>query len=358
MLSTVFLELTNHCNMNCEFCANHLMSRPRGYMPLDLAKSIIDQLRQMNFKGSLIKSLMGEPLLHPNFKEILKYSIDKGIKSNVITNFLAVPERVSIEKLLTSGIDTLCLSYQTPNQHTFQTRRTKLKFDEYFKKLKMIISYARDNNINTNRIEIHILHSLYNYLNVEVVNDDRLIESAILKLCDILYPDNSKFSKQKFDEKNIIKAVKKFRQGKQYLDTFEIKIGSRIYVVLKRANTWANRLIPEGCEVEPKNRGNCGFFHNSLGILWDGNCTVCCQDFNGSIYVGDAKTTSIADINTGKRLTGMRELEKKGQLESDYCHLCKGTIKRNGRKFSIIKNHGLINKGFKLANQIKVKLIQ
>lgn len=71
MISTVFLELTNHCNMNCDFCANHLITRPRGYMPIELAKSVIDQLKEMKFKGFLITSLMGEPLMHPNFKEIL-----------------------------------------------------------------------------------------------------------------------------------------------------------------------------------------------------------------------------------------------------------------------------------------------
>lgn len=73
--------------MNCDFCANHLMTRPRGYMSSDMAKNIIDQLHQMNFKGSLITSLMGEPLLHPNFTEIVKYSIDIGINTKVITNF-------------------------------------------------------------------------------------------------------------------------------------------------------------------------------------------------------------------------------------------------------------------------------
>lgn len=57
-------------------------------MSIKLAKNVIDQLKEMNFEGSLVTSLMGEPLLHPNFKEILRYSIESGIKTNVITNFL------------------------------------------------------------------------------------------------------------------------------------------------------------------------------------------------------------------------------------------------------------------------------
>lgn len=94
----------------------------------------------------------------------------------------------------------------------------------------------------------------------------------------------------------ISRSVKKFRRGKQYLDVFEIKIGSGVYVVLKRANTWANHLIPEKCTVLPQKRGHCGFFHSTFGVLWDGRCTVCCQDFDGQIFVGDASLSPIEEI--------------------------------------------------------------
>lgn len=358
MLRTVFLELTNYCNMNCDFCANHLMTRPRGYMSIKLAKSVIDQLKEMNFEGSLITSLMGEPLLHPNFKEILRYSIESGIKTNVITNFLLVPEKISTKELLTSGIDILCLSYQTPDKDSFESRRAKISFDKYFSKLKDILIFARDNHVNTRRIEIHILQSLYNYLNVEVINDYFLIESEVLKLCDILYPDSSGMSMAVFDKKTIARSVKTFRRGKQYLDTFEINIGSGLYVVLKRANTWANHLIPEGCMVFAKEKGHCSSFYSHLGILWDGRCTVCCQDFDGQIFVGDAKLSPIEDIWKSKRLTHMREMEKKGLMVNEYCQVCKGKIQKNGHEFSVIKKHGVINKFCQLINRGKVKLFK
>jgi MoaA/NifB/PqqE/SkfB family radical SAM enzyme len=296
---------------------------------------------------------MGEPLLHPNFSEILKYAIDSGLKTNVITNFLLIEKRISIEELLNAGIDTLCLSYQTPDKDTFKTRRVKVSFDEYFNKLKEIIIYARDHNHKTNRIEIHILQSLHNRLNVEIVNDYSLIESGIMELFNVFHSNSLK---QKFDEKALKKALNKFRRGKQYLDTYEINIGSGIYAVLKRANTWANNLIPEGCEVQPKERGNCGFFNNTLGIYWDGKCTVCCQDFDGSIYLGDAGSEALKDIITGDILADMQERNKKGDLTNDYCKICKGSISRDEHDISIIKNHGLINSGFKLANRIKIKI--
>ena len=355
MVSTVFLELTNHCNMNCDFCTNHLMTRQKGFMKADLAKRIIDQLKEMRFKGKLITSLMGEPLLHQNFVEILKYSIKNGIKTNVITNYSLVPERISIEELLNAGIETLCLSYQTPDKDTFETRRIKILFEDYFKKLKEILIFAKNKKINTNRIEIHILQSLHNYLNVETVNNYDLIESAILNLQKILYFDFENSKHSDFNKGITINAIRNFKRGNQYQDAYEIQISPKIYAVLKRANTWANCLLPEGCEVEPKIEGHCGFFKSSLGILWNGQCTVCCQDFNGAINIGNVNSNSINKILESKTLMKMRQRENRGQLIHAYCQRCKGMIRKNGKKYSIIKKHGIINNGYNLVNRIRNK---
>jgi MoaA/NifB/PqqE/SkfB family radical SAM enzyme len=333
------------------------MTRPKGFMSTKLAKNVINQLNKMKFKGSLITSLMGEPLLHPQFEEIIQYSINSGIKTNVITNFLLVPKKITIDKLLNAGIDTLCLSYQTPDKDTFKTRQVRKSFNDYSKKLIEILLFSVNNKIMTHRIEVHLLQSIYNYLNVEIINDYSLIETSIMKICDDLYSESSISCNKEFEKSAIARAIRNFKRGNQYQDTYEIKIGPNIYVELKRANTWANCLLPDGCEVGAKEKGHCGFFNSSLGILWDGRCTVCCQDFDGSIYVGDIKSSSIKDILDDKALKNMREMENMGQLVNEYCQICKGTIKRNGKKYSIIKNHGLINRGFNLANRFKYKVL-
>jgi len=291
-------------------------------MYVELAKHILDQLKQLRFNDSLITSLMREPLLHPNFKDILAYSISVGIRANVITNFLFIPERVSHEELLTIGIDTLVLSYQTPNESTFSHRKANISFEKYFNKLRDILTFLRDNPIKTRRVEIHLLQSLYNYINIEVANDYLLIESAILKLFEILH-HNSAAGYRKCLGKMIAKYARKFRRGKQYLDSFETEIGAGVYVVLKRANTWVNRLIPEDCRVFSQRNGNRGFFNSALGVLWDGRCTVCCQDFDCQIHVGDAKLNTIEEILEEDPFAELREMEKKGLLVNKFCQTCK-----------------------------------
>ena len=110
--------------------------------------------------------------------------------------------------------------------------------------------------------------------------------------------------------------------------------------------------------VEPNKKGACGFFDSSFGILWDGKCTVCCQDFNGSIFIGDVKTSPIKKIINGDLLNNMRKMEKKSQLVNKYCQVYKGTIMKDSQKISIIKDHGLLSKTFRFANRVKLKIIK
>ena len=132
----------------------------------------------------------------------------------------------------------------------------------------------------------------------------------------------------------------------------------KIFVELKRANTWANCLLPEGWEVKPNKNGDCGFFESCLGIFWDGRATVCCQDFNGSINVGDATTSTIANILEGEIRTNMNVMEKKGRLINPYCQICRGSIIENDQKIANIKNHGLFNKGFNITHRAKARLFK
>jgi organic radical activating enzyme len=341
--------------MNCDFCANQLMERKRGSMSIKLAKNLINQLKQMNFNGSLITSLMGEPLLHPEFLRILKYSIDSGITTNVITNFSLVSHTISIAELLNAGIDILILSYQTPNKETFYSRHSQLSYDDYREKLFNILVYIRDNSVQTRVIEIHILQSIYNFLNIEVVNDYSLIESTALELAYLLYPNNTA-AKHEALRKRILKSVRSFSRGKQYFDTYKIALSSKIHLVFKRANTWANHLIPEGCIVSPSDKGACAFFESLLGVFWDGRCTVCCLDFDGEIFIGDARSNTLQEIWYGKTVSYMRALNKRGLLSSKYCQSCKGRICRNNKEFSLIKDHGFSNNIWQLLNRARRKL--
>lgn len=77
----VDIEVTSACNLKCRFCPG--LNTKAQHMDLDLYKSIIDRI---NFKTTVVPWLNGEPLLHPNYLEMIKYTDEAGLRYYITTN--------------------------------------------------------------------------------------------------------------------------------------------------------------------------------------------------------------------------------------------------------------------------------
>lgn len=74
-LKTVFLELTNKCNLRCKMC-NWQARGKVGYISRDTFETSVNQFSEMKI-DVLNLQFGGESLLHPNFKDFLKFAIEK-----------------------------------------------------------------------------------------------------------------------------------------------------------------------------------------------------------------------------------------------------------------------------------------
>jgi len=100
------MELTSLCNWNCGFCYNvwkidptmtdkevrqQIKAFPQKHLPKDLAFKILDEAEQ---NGCMIMRYSGgEPSLHPDFMEILKYGGEKKMYQVLFTNGHFVTEK-------------------------------------------------------------------------------------------------------------------------------------------------------------------------------------------------------------------------------------------------------------------------
>ena len=75
----IVLEATNNCNLKCIMCAHPNMKREKGYMSLDLFKSIINTNK--NFIRRLDLHMLGEPLLHNDISMMVKYAKDNNVRT-------------------------------------------------------------------------------------------------------------------------------------------------------------------------------------------------------------------------------------------------------------------------------------
>ena len=92
--TTVEIDLTNNCNHKCSFCF-YADSIGRGGMPVLETKIIKKRIKEMKELGVRGISFTGggEPLLHPDFLEIVTYSKEQGLDIGLITNGSAINQK-------------------------------------------------------------------------------------------------------------------------------------------------------------------------------------------------------------------------------------------------------------------------
>jgi radical SAM protein with 4Fe4S-binding SPASM domain len=78
----IIIEPTDRCQLRCKYCPI-LTAKTSRDMSIDMFKSIIDRI---NFKTTVIPWMNGEPLLHPQYTEMVKYVSSKGIPQYITTN--------------------------------------------------------------------------------------------------------------------------------------------------------------------------------------------------------------------------------------------------------------------------------
>jgi len=100
-LTTVNIEITNHCNIKCKMCpVSGKMQRQKGFMSFSLFKKIIDENPQIEF---ILPFQWGEPLLHKDIFEMVKYAALKGIRVMLTSNGTLLNAEIC-NKIIDSGL--------------------------------------------------------------------------------------------------------------------------------------------------------------------------------------------------------------------------------------------------------------
>lgn len=92
----VYIEVTNICNLKCEFCLPH--NRKLEFMPLNAFARILSEIKP--YTKYIFLHVKGEPLLHPQIDQFIKYAYDEGFEINLTTNATLLKEHLEITKYL------------------------------------------------------------------------------------------------------------------------------------------------------------------------------------------------------------------------------------------------------------------
>ena len=141
----VDLELASICNLKCPMCytitEEFKKTVTKGFMDFNLIKRIIDEIAGKVY--ALRISLRGEPTLHPNYIEIIKYAKSKNIKEvSSLTNGSKIKGKY-LRDVVDAGIDWLTISIDGMSDN-YDKIRKPLTFKNILKQLKELKDYKKE----------------------------------------------------------------------------------------------------------------------------------------------------------------------------------------------------------------------
>ena len=159
------VELTRNCNFKCKFCFENCdVQNKYEDKPLEMWKKIIDDIYNLGIKK--IHFSGGENFMYSNFKEILKYSKEKGLINLINTN-----GSFDISSILNYS-DEFVFSLHGYKEVNDEITGFKGAFEKTVKNIEKALNSGKKVSINTVLIKENFenYEKLYSYLKEKFKN--------------------------------------------------------------------------------------------------------------------------------------------------------------------------------------------
>ena len=161
------IEPTLFCNLRCPGCITGLRLglRPPSAITWELYKCIIDEIGDYLFE--LLMHNWGEPLLHKQTPDFIKYAKSKEMRVLLSTNLSNSLSDAYIRNLVTSGLDQLIVSLDGASEDTYNKYRRGGDFSLVRENMLRIQSAKRALDSNTPAIVWQFLVFRHNEHEIE-----------------------------------------------------------------------------------------------------------------------------------------------------------------------------------------------
>jgi MoaA/NifB/PqqE/SkfB family radical SAM enzyme len=128
------LYVTDQCNLDCAYCTEYDNSRP--HPSIDDLKKWVRKIREL---GTMRIALVGgEPLVHPDIVELVRYCRELGFATSLTTNGFLLTRKL-VAQLEDAGLQVMQISVDrmTPSAITKKSFKTILPKLDYFRDSKI-----------------------------------------------------------------------------------------------------------------------------------------------------------------------------------------------------------------------------
>lgn len=121
-LAKVYIEPTSRCNIVCRTCMRNTWDETMGAMTKSTFERVIDGLREIQPKPTVMFAGIGEPTSHPHIIEMVRRVKQLGCTVEITTNGTMLNERRS-RQLIEAGIDVLWVSLDGATPESYEDVR-------------------------------------------------------------------------------------------------------------------------------------------------------------------------------------------------------------------------------------------
>jgi organic radical activating enzyme len=333
---SLMLEVTSHCNMHCTFCPSDDIVREKNTLSDELATRFIRESAPSMEHPTVMFNILGEPLLNKNIFDYVSLCEELGATAGIITNLTLLSEE-RLAKLFRHHNVHLSMSLHTPTDESLATRGYK-KIRTFAEYLELACAAVEAKFRHRSRASIDI------YLAEELLGG--MVQSDAGSRLWTLFPDAKAYSagwnlsierlqataadvRKKYPEfyeqelaRFLAAQEKEIREGEIVTDPAKlpraVAEGERGgWMVLphvlfrrKQFGLWSFHMpfIRKHCRpdqfafnAERKESFTCPGTA-SFGMLADGAYTLCCQDVEGEMDLGNIRDTDpMTALNSQRR---------------------------------------------------------
>lgn len=266
----IYIEITNICNKNCSFCSKS--SRKKIDMSPINFELIIKQAKK--FTNYVYLHVKGEPLLHSEFKKIIKICDEYDMHVNITTNgtFLSKQQETIANSKSIRQINISIHSINDSNE------------------INNILDSVK--NIK-NRKDIYFVYRYWTLKENLILEENPILDSIINYY-------NLSIEKQQEIEKN-----------------GNIKIDDHTYINKDKEFSWPSLNNQIYNEI-----GYCYGLKTHIAILSDGTVVPCCLDAEGVISLGNIYESPLEDILNSERTNNIINAFKNNKRCENLCKHC------------------------------------
>lgn len=130
------IEPVGQCNLRCRMCPIQFRRDgppygPLAFMAIDTFRRLIDQLPGLH---TLHLQGMGEPLMHPQFFDMVRYAVARGVRVTTNTNLTLLSERRA-RACVESGLHALHASIDAADADSYEAIRVRGRLSKVLRHL-------------------------------------------------------------------------------------------------------------------------------------------------------------------------------------------------------------------------------